>query len=95
MKFKSIHAISRIDLNYAGVIVSKDINYVNGKVIGNQDNYLDANGTFKKEDNNPEQFTEFIKNIYYVLLTRGINGVRVYFEDPSMREYFYEYMGIR
>lgn len=91
----SIHAIQGIDLNYAGVIVSKDINYVNGKVIGNQDNYLDANGTFKKEDNDPEQFTEFIKNIYYVLLTRGINGVRVYFEDPSMERYFNTWISLQ
>ena len=31
---------------------------------------------------------EFIKNIYYTLLTRGVYGTRVYIEDDALREYW-------
>ena len=35
-----------------------------------------------------DQFAEFIKNAYRVLLTRGIKGCFVYFMDQETREYF-------
>lgn len=90
----SIHAIQGVDLDYAGVIISNDIDYRDGKVVGVQDKYFDKNGKFKSEDFDTEAFNDFIKNIYYVLLTRGIRGVRIYFENKNMENYFYNYMGI-
>ncbi|MBW1605889.1 DNA/RNA helicase domain-containing protein [Lactobacillus sp. Sy-1] len=92
----SIHAVQGIDLNYAGVIISNDITVTNnGKIIALKDNYLDTNGKFKKDDFDETGFNSFIKNIYYVLLTRGINGVRIYFEDEKLRDYFERFMGIK
>ncbi|MEJ6400324.1 DNA/RNA helicase domain-containing protein [Nicoliella lavandulae] len=45
----SIHAVQGIDLNYAGVIISKDITVTDdGKIIAVKDNYMDTNGKFKK-----------------------------------------------
>ena len=35
-----------------------------------------------------DQFADFIKNAYRVLLTRGIKGCYVYFTDRETREYF-------
>jgi DUF2075 family protein len=35
-----------------------------------------------------DQFADFIKNAYRVLLTRGIKGCFVYFMDQETREYF-------
>lgn len=91
----SIHAVQGIDLNYAGVIISTDISIDNtGKIIGIPENYKDCNGQYKSDDYSREGFSNFIKNIYYVLLTRGIDGVRVYFEDKKMQQYFYDFMGI-
>lgn len=91
----SIHAVQGIDLNYAGVIISTDISIDNtGKIIGIPENYKDRNGQYKSDDYSKEGFSNFIKNIYYVLLTRGIDGVRVYFEDKKMQQYFYDFMGI-
>ncbi|MHA5097085.1 DNA/RNA helicase domain-containing protein [Oenococcus oeni] len=84
----SVHAIQGVDLNYAGVIISTDLRLINGKLVASIDDYKDTNGKFKKEDYDPDKFTFFIKNIYYVLLSRAMNGVRVYFEDPKLKEYF-------
>lgn len=91
----SIHAVQGLDLNYVGVVVSTDI-FINedGKLVGDQNNYKDRNGKYKIDDFNEEGFTTFIKNIYYVLFTRGIDGIRVYFEDQKMENYFYDFMGI-
>lgn len=91
----SIHAVQGIDLNYAGVIISNDIGLnSNGEVIGIPKNYKDRNGQYKKSDYDEASFSTLIKNIYYVLLTRGINGVRIYFEDKKMEQYFYDFMNI-
>ena len=41
-----------------------------------------VNGVFPKDDFTPEnefEFTIFVLNIYYVLLTRGIDGIRIGF----------------
>lgn len=93
-----IHSVQGVDLNYVGVIISKDISIDgNGHICAIRRNYKDRNGTYSKKDINKhtiQSFNNFIKHIYYVLLTRGINGVRVYFEDKKLRNYFYKYMGI-
>lgn len=34
-----------------------------------------------------EELTRYIKNIYYVLLTRGVMGTHVYVANPALREY--------
>ncbi|MHA8110834.1 DNA/RNA helicase domain-containing protein [Lactobacillaceae bacterium Melli_B4] len=91
----SIHAVQGIDLNYTGVIISKDITVTDdGKIVAIKENYMDRNGKYKKEDFDEEGFNNFIKNIYYVLLTRAIDGIRVYFEDEKLRDYFMKYMNI-
>lgn len=89
----SVHAVQGVDLNYVGVIIGKDLGIdANGDLIGVKDNYYDANGIPSSKDFDPDTFTRFIKNNYFMLLTRGISGVRVYFEDPAMRERFEKFM---
>ncbi|MCH3922818.1 DNA/RNA helicase domain-containing protein [Limosilactobacillus sp.] len=91
----SIHAVQGIDLNYVGVIVGKDLTVDdNGHLVANPQFYYDSYGKFKKDDPHPVEFDRFVKNIYYVLLTRGINGIRVYFEDPKVERLFKRFMGI-
>lgn len=91
-----IHSIQGVDLNYAGVIISTDLGLdENGRLCGCEENYKDRNGKFSRTDFNQEAFTEYIKNIYYVLLTRGISGIRVYFENKEVERYFKNFMEIR
>ena len=91
----SIHAVQGIDLNYVGVIIGKDL-AINekGELVADSENYYDNYGKFKKNDPHPLQFDRFVRNIYYVLLTRGIDGIRVYFEDKKVEKAFKKFMGI-
>lgn len=89
----SIHTVQGYDLNYAGVIIGPDLRYDVDKkrIVVDRDSYFDTKG---KENNKALQKTytdddllRFIRNIYAVLLTRGIRGTYVYVCDPDLRAY--------
>lgn len=88
-----IHSIQGYDLNYAFVILGKDIGYdvASGQVIVYPDNYYDKNG---KNTTNYEDLLYFIRNIYYVLLTRGMKGTYIYVCDDAYREYLSKYIEV-
>ena len=81
-----IHSIQGYDLNYAFVILGNDIGYnrVSGQIIVREGNYFDKNG---KRTATYDELLEYIKNVYYVLLTRGIKGTYLYVCDEALREY--------
>ena len=90
----SIHTVQGYDLNYAGVIIGNDLGYdpTTKKFVFNRDSYFDKKG----KENNPRlgiQYTdddllEYVKNIYRVLLTRGIRGTYVYPTSSIGRQSF-------
>lgn len=86
-----IHSIQGYDLNYAFVILGKDIGYdkAAGKIIVRPECYFDKNG---KRTANYEELLEYITNVYYVLMTRGIKGTYLYVCDDELREYLSQYM---
>nr|WP_295310175.1 DNA/RNA helicase domain-containing protein [uncultured Blautia sp.] len=86
-----IHSIQGYDLNYAFVILGKDIGYDKntGKVIVCPEYYFDKNG---KRTAGYDELLEYITNIYYVLLTRGIRGTYLYVCDEDLREYLSQYL---
>jgi DUF2075 family protein len=94
----SIHTIQGYDLNYAGVIIGKDLQFdtVSKTIAFSRENYFDKKG----RENNPQRgivytdadILEFVKNIYRVLLTRGIKGTYIYVCDPDLREYFRKFV---
>ncbi len=81
-----IHTCQGIDLDYCGVIIGKDITYENGKIVFHKDMHpaTDLAGIRTASETDAETW---IKNTYYVLLTRGIRGTFVYCEDDALREY--------
>lgn len=84
-----IHTIQGYDCNYCGVIFGPEI-YYDGSHIGiDKDKYFDANG--KKTIIRDIELKDYIKNIYSVLLTRGIKGTYVYVCDDGLREYLRKY----
>ena len=85
-----IHSTQGYDLSYAYVIIGNDIrlNPATGKLEANKDSYYDRSGYVTAS---PEELTQYIKNIYYVLLTRGIYGTHVYVCDPMLRSYLTRY----
>lgn len=87
-----IHTIQGYDLNYAGVIIGPDLGYDDelGRLTFNRARYYDPTAA----NNMPRRgitFTDdailaLIRNIYAVLLTRGMLGTYLYVCDRPLRE---------
>ena len=95
----SVFAVQGIDLNKVGVLIGKDLKIVNGKLEADPDNFFNVNGKFNADEmdvpTNRFEFTLFVLNIYYVLLTRGIDGIRVgFWHNDAFRKYMIETLEI-
>lgn len=86
-----IHSTQGYDLNYGFVILGEDIKYdpVNKKVYIDRDCYFDRYGQQGASD---EELDEYIKNIYYVLMSRGVKGTYLYVCDEQLRRYISQYV---
>jgi hypothetical protein len=81
----SIYTIQGFEFDYVGVIVGKDLIYDQDKKtwIGLSENSADPSVKRAKED-----FVKYVKNVYRVLMTRGMKGCYVYFLDKNTENYF-------
>lgn len=87
----SIHTVQGYDLNHAGVIIGKDLRYDQStrRIVFDRAEYHDKKG----RENNPKRgltysdddLLRYVRNIYAVLLTRGIRGTYIYVCDPDLR----------
>ncbi|MGW8482447.1 DNA/RNA helicase domain-containing protein [Microbacterium sp. NPDC055903] len=88
----SIHTVQGYDLNYAGVIIGPDLRLdpQTGAIVADRDAYRDKKGKENtghlKDAFGDDALLTFIRNIYGVLLTRGMCGTYVYVCDPALRE---------
>lgn len=96
----SIHTIQGYDLNYAGVVIGRDLRYdwQADRIVFDRTQYFDRNG---KANNNQlgikysdNDLLKYVQNIYTVLLTRGILGTYVYVCDPALREYLRQFIAM-
>ena len=93
----SIHTVQGYDLNFVGVVIGRDLRFdpVLGRIRFDRSQYFDKKG----RENNPklgitysdEDLLQYVRNIYTVLLTRGIRGTYVYVCDPALREHLRRY----
>ncbi len=87
-----IHTIQGLEVEYAGVIIGKDITY--NKEKGQIEFHPEMNAKSDKASGirtaSPALAEKLIKNTYKVLLTRGVKGTYIYAEDESLREYLKE-----
>lgn len=83
-----IHTTQGYDLNYAGVIFGKEIDYdpVKKEIIIIAEEYQDRNGKASIQD--PQELKRYIINIYTTLMLRGIHGTYVYAVNKELRNYF-------
>ena len=81
-----IHSIQGYDLSYAFVILGSDIRYDAARkcIAVDASSYYDVNG---KKKTTQAELDQYIRNVYYVLLTRGMYGTFLYVCDPALREY--------
>ncbi len=86
-----IHSVQGYDLSHAFVIVGWDLRYstLTQSLLVDKKSYCDRNGKYGASN---EELDRYIRNIYYVLMTRGIEATHLYVCDPALREYFGRFM---
>lgn len=80
----NVYDIHGFDIDFASIYIGKDI-YLDEKekcIKVDKDNFFDL--AAKKGVN---QIDVFVKNAYYILLTRAVYGQMVYVEDDKLREF--------
>ncbi|WP_146341764.1 DUF2075 domain-containing protein [Nesterenkonia sp. NBAIMH1] len=94
----SIHTLQGYDLNYAGVIIGPDLRYDpdEDSLWFDRSSFFDKRAIYRNKqkgrDWTPEELLEWVRNVYYVLLTRGRRGTFVYVCDHNLREYLRPYV---
>lgn len=91
-----IHTCQGLEVDYVGVIVGKDLIYRDGELITNVSARAKTDGSLRgykkfREVNEAEadvRADEIIRNTYRTLMTRGMKGCYVYFEDKATADYF-------
>lgn len=83
-----IHTSQGLEFDYVGVILGRDIYYNpdTHTVNGDYENYYDKTGKSGLR-NKPDELTQYIKNIYRVLMTRGIKGCTIFCCDKNLQAY--------
>lgn len=82
-----IYTAQGFEFDYIGVIIGDDLEYdpKQDKLTGNINATQDS--TLKRDR---ENFDKYVKNIYRVLLSRGMKGCYVYFTNKETEKYFRE-----
>ncbi len=80
-----VHTTQGYDLNYAGVIIGPDIVWDEAaqQIVAVRDSHFDPE---VRTVHDQDELLEYIRNAYYVLLTRGMRGTYIYVCDPALRE---------
>ena len=80
-----IYTAQGFEFDYIGVIVGSDLKYdkENDCLVANINGTKDP--TLKRSK---EKFDEYVKNIYRVLMSRGMKGCYVYFVDKEVETFF-------
>ncbi len=83
-----IHTSQGLEFDYVGVLIGNDLRYDSrsGKLVVSVDDYYDSEGK-KGLKEAPERVLVYIKNIYRILISRGMKGCYVYCRDPALHSY--------
>jgi DUF2075 family protein len=83
-----IHTSQGLEFDYVGVIIGDDLEYNDETSTFYTDyaKYRDKVGKRGLKDN-PERLNQLVRNIYKVLMTRGMKGCYVYCANPGIAEH--------
>ena len=84
-----IYTAQGFEFDYIGVIVGKDLRYDKNTGVLYTDINATKDPTLKRSK---EGFDDYVRNIYRVLMSRGMKGCYVYFCDNDVAEYFQQMM---
>ena len=85
-----IHSTQGLEFDYVGIIIGKDLQFEDGKVITDYNQrYLKRDKTIQnvKTDEDKALADRIIRNTYKTLLSRGQKGCYIYCEDEQLRDY--------
>lgn len=84
-----IHTSQGLEFDYVGVIVGNDLVFDHEKLIysTDYDEYKDVQGKRGLRDN-PTELNRLVRNIYKILMTRGMKGCYVYFMNKDTERFF-------
>jgi uncharacterized protein len=86
-----IYTAQGFEFDYIGVIIGKDLYYDESEKMIKTNIKESCDPTLKKSG---VKVDDYIRNIYRVLMTRGMKGCYVYICDDSLREHFKKVLGI-
>jgi DUF2075 family protein len=83
-----IHTSQGLEFDYVGVIIGKDLRYIDGTVITDRNQISrDDNSSGIRTTHDEALADQLIRNTYKVLLSRGQKGCYVYCEDREISNY--------
>ena len=82
-----IHTAQGLEFDYVGVLIGKDLKYVNRRVVTDKGAISSDDKSSGIRGANDDVARRLILNTYKTLLTRGQKGCYVYCEDEGLREY--------
>ncbi|BDZ43714.1 hypothetical protein GCM10025865_30130 [Paraoerskovia sediminicola] len=97
----SIHTVQGYDLNYVGVIIGPELYYdaTTRSVAIDRAHYFDRRGksnlTMRGITVTDDDVLAMVRNVYAVLMSRGMRGTYVYVCDPALREHLRPYFTAR
>jgi uncharacterized protein len=83
-----VYTAQGFEYDFAGVIVGRDLVWRPRQGWIGQPEFSHDVVVKRGAKKDPARFAELVKNTYRVLLTRGLLGCYVYFEDPQTRDFF-------
>src|SRR4051812_23427095 len=98
-----LHTCQGLEVDYIGVIVGKDLVVRNGEVLTRPDKRSKMDSSIrgykklieKDRINGNAKVDQIIKNTYRTLMTRGMRGCYVYFQDEETENFFKSKITIR
>jgi len=84
-----VHTSQGLEFDYVGVIVGNDLRYdaQSMKLYADYDAYKDKVGK-KGLRKKPDKLAELVKNVYRILMSRGMKGCYLFCRDPQVQEHF-------
>ncbi|KQO14675.1 DUF2075 domain-containing protein [Paenibacillus sp. Leaf72] len=83
-----VHTTQGLEFEYVGVIIGNDLRYDadTGTLFSDFKDYKDVTGK-KGLKNDPARLNALIKNIYKILMSRGMKGCYIYCRDQALQAY--------
>lgn len=90
-----VHTVQGLEFDYVGVIIGNDLkyDYETGKIVADYNEYKDYAGK-KGLKNDSDELNKLVKNIYRILLSRGLKGCYMYCRNIGLQQYIKSRLGI-